>query len=159
MTRERATAALVALLFGPLALGACTWIGGIKQSDLTCPAVVPAPGADTIAMFSPAGHASKDVVVGGRIFDLSAKCEREKVGLAVNAEIVFMAQRATTEIKDATLPYFVALVDLAAACPDRGIVPDRRPVRRRRGRAPHAGREDHGACCRSKTRAWATPIP
>jgi hypothetical protein len=111
MRRERATAALAALVVGPLALAGCAWIGDVGSNKYTCPNVGQAPGADKIPLFGPAGHASKDVVVGGRIYDISTNCERDKVGLVIDAKITFVADRASAATKDATLPYFVALVD------------------------------------------------
>ncbi len=81
------------------------------RAGLTCPAVIPAPGADTIAIFGPGGHEAKDVLVGARFYSLNSTCAREKVGVAVNAQIEFYAQRLVFETKSVTLPYFVALVD------------------------------------------------
>ena len=108
MAIDRVTASLVALALVAITLAGC---GSNKAADLTCPQIVPAPGADTIALFGPGGHTAKDVVVGGKIYSVDAKCVREKVGVAVNAEIAFYAERSRMDIKDATFPYFVALID------------------------------------------------
>jgi hypothetical protein len=108
MPRDRVTAALTALAFAALMLSGCS---SDKKVDITCPKIMPAPNADKIALFAPGGHAAKDVVVGGRITDLEGKCVREKLGVTLNAQIEFYAQRATMDIKAATFPYFVALVD------------------------------------------------
>jgi hypothetical protein len=106
MGRVRALEAL-----GVLALAALSGCGSSSSSGpLACPQIVPAPGADAIALFGPGGHAMKDVMVGGRFYDLSAVCTPLKVGLDVTAQISFYAERVSLGIKDATLPYFVALV-------------------------------------------------
>ena len=78
---------------------------------MTCPKIMPAPGADTIALFGPGGHTVSDVKVGGKFSGLHSTCVREKVGVAINAQIQFYAERASLDIKDATFPYFVALLD------------------------------------------------
>lgn len=114
MARDRVTATCAALALAVLMLSGCS---SDKKADLGCPKIMPAPGADTIALFGPGGHAAKDVVVGGKIYDLQAKCRHDKVGVALNAEIRFYAQRASMDLKDATFPYFVALVD-----PDEHVV-------------------------------------
>lgn len=108
MSRDRVMAAGAAFALAASLLSGC---GSSKQADLSCPKIMGAPGADTIALFGPGGHAAKDVMVGGKISDLQAKCVPEKVGVAVNAEIQFYAERASMDIKDATFPYFVALLD------------------------------------------------
>jgi hypothetical protein len=107
MARDRVTASLVALALVAITLAGCS---GNKPVDMTCPKIIPAPGADTIALFGPGGHTVKDVMVGGKLYRLDAKCVREKVGIDVNTEIQFYAQRASLDIKDATFPYFVAIV-------------------------------------------------
>ena len=110
MKARTAKSGLAAIAVSALALAACS-SGNTSDSHLTCPAIVPAPGADTIALFGPGGHAAKDVVVGGKIYGLDDTCVRLKVGIEVNAEISLYAQRASMDVKDATFPYFVALVD------------------------------------------------
>ena len=114
MPRDRVTAACAALALAALILSGCA---PEKKAEITCPKIMAAPGADTIALFGPGGHAAKDVVVAGKIDDLGARCRRDKVGIAVNAEIRFYAERARMDVKDATFPYFVALVD-----PDEHVV-------------------------------------
>jgi len=114
MARDRVTAARAALALAVLALPILGLAGcSSKQADLTCPKVLPAPGADTIVMFGPGGHDAKDVIFGGRIYDLQGKCLHDKVGLTVNADIVFYGERASRELPNVTFPYFVALIDPA----------------------------------------------
>jgi hypothetical protein len=108
MARDRVTPACAAFALAVSTLSGCS---SEKQAEIGCPKVVQAAGADTIALFRPGGHTVNDVMVGGKILGVDAKCVREKVGVAVNAEIEFYAQRASLDIKDATFPYFVALVD------------------------------------------------
>ena len=108
MVRDRVTAACAAFALAISMLSGCS---SDKKADITCPKIIPAPGADAIALFGPGGHAAKDVRVGGKITDLAAKCVREKVGIALHAEIAFYAERADMAIRDATFPYFVALID------------------------------------------------
>lgn len=76
-----------------------------------CPHLIPAPGADSIVLFGPGGHERKDVIVGGKFYSATATCTRESVGLAVNAEIEFYAERVNLFVKDTSFPYFVALID------------------------------------------------
>jgi hypothetical protein len=77
-----------------------------------CPHLIPAPGADSIVLFGPGGgHDRKDVIIGGKVYSATATCTRESVGLAVNAEIEFYAERANLLVKDTVFPYFVALID------------------------------------------------
>lgn len=105
----RRVAALAAVSGATLALAACS---GSKEVSATCPRVVQEPETSMIAFFGAGGgHTAKDVVVGGRIRDVSYQCERRRVGVALNAQISFEAQRANMSIDDADLPYFVALVD------------------------------------------------
>jgi hypothetical protein len=106
---ERATPAVTVIALAGLALAACG--SSSTPAQVTCPHIMPAPGADTIAFFGPGGSAAKDVVVAGKITNVDVSCLREKVGLAVNADIEFYATRAGPNIKDATFPYFVALID------------------------------------------------
>jgi hypothetical protein len=98
----------------PTALGLAALVSGCGSSSTTaggmsCPPLVAAPGTATIAIF-PAGGA-KTPIVGGRIDGAQARCLRDKTGVAVNTEINFYAERINLQIKDATLPYFIALVD------------------------------------------------
>ncbi len=99
----------------PAALGLSVMVSGCGSSksavDRSCPRMVVAPNTETITFFGPGGHDAKDLTVGGRITGGSAHCVPEKAGVAVNAEIHFYAQRANLQIKDATFPYFLALVD------------------------------------------------
>jgi hypothetical protein len=64
-------------------------------------------------MFGPGGHDAKDVLVGGRIYEIDTKCLHEKVGLIINTEITFYGERASNDLPDTTFPYFVALIDPA----------------------------------------------
>ncbi len=115
MARDRVTAAYAALALALSVLSGCS--SSEKRAEMGCPKLMPAPGADRIALFGPGGHAAKDVLVGGKITDLTGKCRRDKVGIVLNAEIRFYAERADMGMKDATFPYFVALVD-----PDEHVV-------------------------------------
>jgi hypothetical protein len=108
MARVRVTAACAALAFALLALWGCS---GNKKLDLTCPKVMPAQGADTIVLFGPGGHDAKDIIVGGRIYSLDAKCLQQKVGMTVDADIVFYGERTDRAQPNVTFPYFVALID------------------------------------------------
>jgi hypothetical protein len=92
-------------------LAACAWIGGTHTSTMTCPKIMAAPGADTIAIFGPTGHELKDVVVGGKIDAISAQCAPGKDMIVMNAAIRFEAERISNAITEASFPYFVALVD------------------------------------------------
>jgi hypothetical protein len=107
---ERALAAVTVLALGGLALAACSG-STTTPVQMSCPRIMQAPGADTIALFGPGGSAAKDVMVAGKIASVDVSCQREKVGLAVNAEIDLYAERVGPNIKDATFPYFVALID------------------------------------------------
>jgi hypothetical protein len=106
MRRVRAMQAL-----GVLALAA---LAGCSSESTTgpvaCPRIIPAPGADTIALFGPGGHEQKDVLVGGRFYDISASCTQLKVGFDINTQISFYAERANNGIPNVILPYFVALI-------------------------------------------------
>jgi hypothetical protein len=83
-----------------------------ELAAMTCPKVLPAPDADTVALFPPSGaHDARDVQVAARIMDASGTCQREAHGIAVLLEIKAHADRANPGIKDADLPYFVALID------------------------------------------------
>jgi hypothetical protein len=106
MGRVRAMQALGVLALA--ALAGCS--SGTTTGPVACPRIIPAPGADTIAQFGPGGHEQKDVLVGGRFYDLSASCTQLKVGFDINTQISFYAERANNSIPDATLPYFVALI-------------------------------------------------
>lgn len=103
------SAALAALAASALSLAGC-FGGGDSSASNACPKIVTPAETQTIAFFGPNGHKASDVVVGGRIRAVTATCEDEKVGLAVRTDISFEAQRANLTAKDATLPYFVALV-------------------------------------------------
>jgi hypothetical protein len=103
-------AAALAVAAAAASLAGCTWFGSTREG-LTCPPVIPAPNADTIAVFGPGGHDAKDVLVGGKFYKIDSICAREKQGVVINAEITFYAQRVVIETKSVTFPYFVALVD------------------------------------------------
>jgi hypothetical protein len=108
MAKHRVTAACAAFALGALALSGCA---GQRSADVSCPKVTPAPGADTIVVFRPGGHDASDVIYGGRIYSIDAACVHEKVGLTVNAQIVFYGERADRDLPVVTFPYFVALID------------------------------------------------
>jgi hypothetical protein len=80
-------------------------------AEMNCPTMLPAPGADTIAVFHPGGQEPKDLLFAAQITSLNAECSRETPGVAIHAEIKFYAERANLLIPDGTLPYFVALLD------------------------------------------------
>ena len=80
-------------------------------AEMNCPTMLPAPGADTIAVFHPGGQAPKDLLFAAQITSLNAECSRETPGVAIHAEIKFYAERANLLIPDGTLPYFVAVLD------------------------------------------------
>jgi hypothetical protein len=103
-------AAGLAVAAAAVSLAGCSSSGSTREG-LTCPPVIQAPNADTIAIFGPGGHAAKDVLVGARIAKVDTTCAREKDGVVINTELSFYAQRAFAETKSVTLPYFVALVD------------------------------------------------
>jgi len=100
-----------AAAIGLAALGSGCSPGPGSASDQTCPQLVRATDADTIALFGPSGHALKDVVVAGKIRSGETKCDRETGGVAVKAGISIEAQRSVPAIANAVLPYFVALID------------------------------------------------
>lgn len=110
MSRVSKIAALAALGATALTVAACS--GSSKtEAELGCPKVMSPPETQIIALFGPNGHDARDVMVGGRIRNISSKCVPEKVGIAVQTQIDFEAQRTNPSITDATLPYFVALLD------------------------------------------------
>jgi hypothetical protein len=107
MGRIRTTTAPAALALAA-AVSACS--PGEDVTKVGCPQIIRAPGADTIAFFGPKGRTMRDVIIGGKFYNLSVTCEREDVGINVNALIEFYVERANLGIEDTTLPYFVALV-------------------------------------------------
>jgi len=109
MAAARRTAAF-ATAAAAAALAGCSFFGSTREGQ-DCPLVLQAPSAETIAIFGPGGHQAKDVIAGGRIYSLKSTCAREKVGVVVDADIEFYAQRAALNINSVTLPYFVAVVD------------------------------------------------
>ncbi len=107
--RARTGLGIVGLVVVAAALASC---GTSKDiADMTCPRVIPAPGTDRIVLFGPGGHDTQDVVVGGRIVNADVTCQREKPGVEAMTVVHFYAERANGGIADATLPYFVALLD------------------------------------------------
>jgi hypothetical protein len=76
-----------------------------------CPAIIAAPSADSVFLFGPGGHERKDVIIVGKIYDLTDSCTRVADGLSVDTQISFYAERVSNLVKDTTFPYFVALVD------------------------------------------------
>jgi hypothetical protein len=116
MSRLLTTAALAALGSAAILLAACS--GSSETARMTCPKVIAAPGAETIVVFAGSGHAEKDVMAGGKIRSVGGACTPEKVGMKIDTEISFEAQRVNNEVISATtFPYFVALVD-----PDQHIL-------------------------------------
>ena len=105
-------AAALAVAAAAASLTGCS-SGGSTRAGLTCPAVIQAPNADTIAFFRPGGHDAKDVLSAAKFYSISSTCAREKGGVVINASIQFYAQRVYAETKSVTLPYFVAVVDPA----------------------------------------------
>src|ERR1700733_14826101 len=95
--RSRAAALLAAVGAGALAalVAAC---GTSKEiSEMSCPVMVAAPGADTIAVFRPGGQNPQDLVVAGQITGVTAKCVRESPGVGVLVEISLYAERANMQ--------------------------------------------------------------
>ncbi len=104
-------AGALAVAAAAVSLAGCGGFGSTR-AGLTCPPIMAAPNADTIAFFKPGGgHDPKDVLVGGKFYKIDSTCAREKDGVVIDAEITFYAQRVIMETKSVTLPYFVALVD------------------------------------------------
>jgi len=108
MAKHRVTAACAALALAALAMSGCA---SKKAADLTCPKVMPAPGADKIVLFRPGGHDVSDVIYGGMIYGIDVTCDHDKVGVSVNAEIVFFGERVERDMPAVSFPYFVALLD------------------------------------------------
>ena len=92
-------------------LVACGSSSSDPNAGNPCPRLIPAPGADKIVLFGPGGHDRKDVIVGGKFYNATAICTREPVGVAVDTEIEFYAERANLLVKDTVFPYFIALID------------------------------------------------
>ncbi|HUZ75554.1 MAG TPA: hypothetical protein VMU87_21425 [Stellaceae bacterium] len=108
--RVRIRAAAAVAILGAI-VSSCSDTTSQDITQMTCPRVIAAPGTDTIALFRPGGHSAQDVMVRGKIYQASVHCETEKTGVAAHAELTFYAERAGLQITDATLPYFVAVVD------------------------------------------------
>jgi len=87
--------------------------GATKEREaLVCPKIVSAPDAARVALFAPGGNTARDVTVLARIESADNQCTREgEHGIKIGTEVNFRADRSRPTIQNASVPYFIAVVD------------------------------------------------
>jgi hypothetical protein len=108
--RARRVAAGGAALVLAAFASACS--SGSKEANLVCPASAIAPELNMIPQFGPGtGTSPADVQASGIITSVKTTCERAEKGITIHTSVGITARRAYLQVKQTTLPFFIAVAD------------------------------------------------